>query len=97
MLLNDTNESNKNALRERAAFLVAEDKLSDELIAAEAGIGLKSQHSKIRRYPKPSRPLAFKFQQSATRIGQCFDLMTRQPGAWECRVLRKPYEAGETL
>jgi hypothetical protein len=35
---NVTTEPSKSARKERAAFLVAEDKLSDELIAAEVGI-----------------------------------------------------------
>lgn len=42
MAENGTIEANKTALRERAAFLVAEDKLSDELIAAELGIGKRT-------------------------------------------------------
>jgi hypothetical protein len=36
------NEVNKSALRERAAFLVADGKLSEELIAAELGIGRRT-------------------------------------------------------
>lgn len=39
---NCTNEANKTALRERAAFLVAEDRISDELIAAELGISRRT-------------------------------------------------------
>jgi len=38
MIQNDTSKPNKSARRERAAHLVAEDKLSDELIAAEVGV-----------------------------------------------------------
>lgn len=39
---NVTTGANKTALRERAAFLVAEDRISDELIAAELGVAKRT-------------------------------------------------------
>lgn len=42
MAQNGTTEGNKSARWERAAHLVAEDRLSDELIAAELGIGRRT-------------------------------------------------------